>query len=217
MQYEHYDMTPPNEGQTTDLSVLLPAAFAGDQDAWDQLVRVWTPELIGFLLSKGVHPDDIEDVIQEYWIVVQRNCSKIDCNRPGSNPRAILFHFAGFAVSSHRRSEAMRNGAGRTDDVPPDGVKIDRAAMDKAMAELERDNPLQYQIVVMAANGYTLQEIANELGISIGSVAGHVRRGRSRLRKAVGLESNHTTFDHNRMVLTQKHVRDFASHLLLSS
>jgi len=63
---------PDHESDPRDTPELLKAAAAGDQNAWEALVRAYTGRLYGLLLSQCRDPDLSEELTQSTFVKVVR-------------------------------------------------------------------------------------------------------------------------------------------------
>ena len=71
-----------NSGLQVDEAALIRAAQAGDQDAFEQLVRVYDQSVLRLAMNLLRSPEDAHDVYQEAFLRVYRNLDKFrfDCS-----------------------------------------------------------------------------------------------------------------------------------------
>jgi RNA polymerase sigma-70 factor (ECF subfamily) len=71
-----------NSGLQVDEAALIRAAQAGDQDAFEQLVRVYDQSVLRLAMNLLRSPEDAHDVYQETFLRVYRNLDKFrfDCS-----------------------------------------------------------------------------------------------------------------------------------------
>jgi len=71
-----------NSGLQVDEAALIRAAQAGDQDAFEQLVRVYDQSVLRLAMNLLRSPEDARDVYQEAFLRVYRNLDKFrfDCS-----------------------------------------------------------------------------------------------------------------------------------------
>src|SRR6478609_5248083 len=119
----------------TDLATLLRAASEGDQEAWNAITDRFTNLLWSIARSYRLGHDDAGDVVQNTWLRLLENLTKID------NPEAL----PGWLSTTARR-EALgvlrkrgRDVLTRNDDIGSDVVDVDAAQLDTALLEDERD------------------------------------------------------------------------------
>jgi RNA polymerase sigma-70 factor (ECF subfamily) len=138
--------------------------------------------------------DDAEDLVQEVLLAVYPRLEEMqDIEMPGSWLSRILYRKF---VDQYRRQK--RSPIDYTDD----DQNIYDSAMDTAMQPAERLNSSQTQSMLnMALNklnedqrvlimlhdveGYTLQEIAEMLDTSIGTLKSRISRARTKLRESI--------------------------------
>lgn len=72
----------PKTGLPTDEAALIRAAQAGDQDAFEQLVRAYDQSVLRLAMNLLRSPDDARDVYQEAFLRVYRNLNnfRFDCS-----------------------------------------------------------------------------------------------------------------------------------------
>lgn len=86
-------MTQPSEhkfsGGSTSRS-LLNEARVGDAQAWERLVRLYTPLVASWCHRRGVSQQDIVDVLQEVFTAVATHLDRFRKDRPGDTFRGWL-------------------------------------------------------------------------------------------------------------------------------
>ncbi len=188
----------------SDLSELLTAASAGDQQAWNVITDRFTNLLWSVARSYRLNHDDAADAVQNTWLRLLENLTKID------NPEAL----PGWLSTTARR-EALgvlrkrgRDVLTRNEDIGSDVVDVDAAQLDTALLEDERDVQLwasfaqlsercqQLLRVLMACDRPVYAEVAATFDMPIGSIGPTRMRCLERLRKLV-VESGYT-FDGDR-------------------
>lgn len=72
----------PNTGAQLDETALIRAAQQGDQDAFEQLVRVYDQSVLRLAMNLLRSPEDARDVYQEAFLRVYRNLNRFrfDCS-----------------------------------------------------------------------------------------------------------------------------------------
>ncbi len=140
-------------------------------------------------------PSDAEDAVQEVFIDLWKNASKFD--------PAIASEATFVAMIARRRLIDRRRREGRRpetesvalEDVPSvtDGEQANFELHDEAVratAALEQLKPEQQSVLRLAVrHGWPHQLIADRLGLPLGTVKTHVRRGLARIREELGTES----------------------------
>ena len=122
----------------TDLSVLVKAASEGDSEAWNVITDRFTNLLWSVARSYRLGHDDAADAVQNTWLRLLENLTKID------NPEAL----PGWLATTARR-EALgvlrrrgRDVLTRGDDIGVDAVDVEASELDSALLEDERDAQL---------------------------------------------------------------------------
>lgn len=151
---------------------------AGDERAFRTLFRRHNPSVYRFALRlTGGNEGEAEDAVQEAWVRAYRQL-------PGFEWRAALrtwiCSITARCVSELRRknrpAEQIRSEDGRARECGDAAVAVvEWVDLEAALARM----PHGYRtVVVMAARGFTHEEIAGTLGISIGTSKSQLARGR---------------------------------------
>ena len=177
----------------TDLATLLRAASEGDQEAWNAITDRFTSLLWSVARSYRLGSDDAEDVVQNTWLRLLENLTKID------NPEAL----PGWLATTARR-EALgvlrrrsRTVLTRDEDLGVDLPDPVADQLDSALLEDERDVELwasfaklpercqQLLRVLMAVDRPVYAEVSAAFDMPIGSIGPTRMRCLERLRKLV--------------------------------
>lgn len=143
-------------------------------------VRRWVRNL-------GVLPGDVDDVVQEVFLVAMRRLPEFD----GSSPRAWLFAISRRTAGNHRRSRA-RAGAREEQSQPPgEPERPDRVAMLREahhalqgmLDQLAEDQRLVF--VLFEIEGMRAAEVASALSISEKLVYSRLRSARGHLQRMI--------------------------------
>jgi RNA polymerase sigma-70 factor (ECF subfamily) len=157
----------------------------------EELFRSHAPFVARFLYRFGVSADDLDDAVQEVFLVVHRNGGYT----PGpATPTSYLASIAVRAAASHRRRG--RTNRERRADVAPDQVPSaaggpvqileTRESLMELQAALERLEPnLRATLVLVELEGETCKSIAASLRIPVGTVYWRLHRARKTFRLAV--------------------------------
>jgi RNA polymerase sigma-70 factor (ECF subfamily) len=181
--------------------VALPLVAAHDeaqaqrvQDAQAQTLRFFdecAPRVQGYVRSFGLPPEAAEDVVQEVFLALYRH---LLLGQPQHNMRSWLFRVAhNAALKQRQRAKRLQPGGDAFDDALAslaDGAEDpeQRMAADQDRKRLwsvvkalrERDR----QALLLRAEGLSYRQIAETLGISLGSVAKSLARTFARLMSA---------------------------------
>lgn len=177
----------------TDLATLLRAASEGDQEAWNAITDRFTSLLWSVARSYRLGSDDAEDVVQNTWLRLLENLTKID------NPEAL----PGWLATTARR-EALgilrrrgRSVLTRDEDLGVGLADPASTELDSALLEDERDIELwasfaklpercqQLLRVLMAVDRPVYAEVSAAFDMPIGSIGPTRMRCLERLRKLV--------------------------------
>ena len=185
----------------TELSRLLVAASEGDQQAWIVITDRFTNLLWSVARSYRLSHDDAADAVQNTWLRLLENVTKID------NPEAL----PGWLATTARR-EALgvlrrrgREILTRGEDVGVDAVDVEASELDSALLEDERDVQLwacfsqlsercqQLLRALMAVDRPVYAEVAEAFDMPIGSIGPTRMRCLERLRRL--MDESGYTFD----------------------
>jgi RNA polymerase sigma-70 factor, ECF subfamily len=170
---------------------LVERAAAGSREAFDELVRRHQASIVSLARALTHGSADAEDIAQEVFVRVWRSLRGF---RGESAFRTWLHRVAVNVIHSHhgriariRRlflipsaeadSDPIERAADST-DVESDVVMRD--AIDKALGSLPEE--LRVAVTLRDVQGLDYREIANVLGVPIGTVESRIFRGRQRLQ-----------------------------------
>jgi RNA polymerase sigma-70 factor (ECF subfamily) len=172
---------------------LVEAAAGGDRDAFDELVRRYQGVIVGLARSLTAGNVDAEDIAQEVFVRAWRSLPRF---RGESTFRTWLHRIAINVVRSHHgRLARLRRlfqlpSSDRSAEVDqieaaPDRQDLEehlllRDAIDRALATLPEE--LRLAVVLRDVQGLDYREIADTLGVPLGTVESRIFRGRQRLR-----------------------------------
>jgi RNA polymerase sigma factor (sigma-70 family) len=179
-----------------ELDELVAGAAAGDRAAWDALVARFQSRLFRVARSYGLNRDEAEDAVQETWIRLMRGIAGV------REPRALI----GWLTTTVRR-ESLRILIRRRREQPTDeDLQADaasaphsdldsrlhaadqRAELTRALERLSpRHRMLMRALFSDAEDSY--EEIAERIGMPVGSIGPIRGRCLARLRLDTGLKS----------------------------
>src|SRR5215510_15674432 len=168
---------------------LARAVAAGDPDAFEQLYRKYYKRVYSLCLRMLGDPTLAEDMAQEVFLQVYR---KIGGFRGDSAFTTWLHSLTVNQVLMHfrKRGVKLEQTADEEDfanvvDTPLQSTRrtsiIDRLALDKAIAQLAPGYRTVF--VLHDVEGYEHEEIAEMLGISVGTSKSQLHKARMRLRE----------------------------------
>ena len=162
----------------------------GDTAAFRELFELYGPRVKSYMMRRGVDPQAAEDLAQETLMTVWRKAS-LYSGEKGSAAAWI------FTIARNIRTDRLRRSitfqalpeahdeeasADPTPEAAVSSLQIE-ARVRAALAELPPD---QRQIVVLAyIDGLSHSEIAERLGLSIGTVKSRMRLAYQKVRTAL--------------------------------
>ncbi|MFH0900960.1 MAG: sigma-70 family RNA polymerase sigma factor [Pseudomonadota bacterium] len=168
-----------------DAAVLTPAALPD----FTVLYQEQFAYAFRTLRRLGVHPNDLEDLAHEVFVVVYRRLADYDATRP---IRGWLFGIAyRVAAEYHRRGRGRRRNTMPMDDVvddkpTPDAQLVlseERALVIRALEALDLDKRAVF--VMHDIDGQSAPEIAATLAIPLNTVYSRLRLARAKFEAAV--------------------------------
>lgn len=155
-------------------------AQRGDRAAWSRVIRAYTPLVHGVLLARA-RPSDIDDLVQDVFVLaLERIPALREPSAFGAWIAQIARHRAIDAHRGRRRTEELDERAGKPD--------VDRAEAERVLRAIQ-SLPEAYRepLVLRLVEGMSGQEIAEQTGLSEGSVRVNLHRGMSLLRERLGI------------------------------
>lgn len=165
-----------------ELAVLV---LTGDEPAFRQLYGRHTPRLMALVLRfMGGRETDAEDVVQEAWLRATERLGQFRWEAAFSSwLSAIALNLA----REHLRKSSRRREVEWPEDEPPAVEplnRVDGADLEKAIAAL----PAGYRSVLVLhdVEGYRHEEIAELMGVSVGTSKSQLFHARRAVRHALG-------------------------------
>lgn len=160
----------------------------GDVAAFGELVQRYTDRAFGVALSIVGTPQDAEDTVQTAFI---RALGRIDQLRPGSPFGPWFYSVLRSTALNLRRREGLRTheaipeataGGGRPD------YDLDRTLTREQVLSALETLPEQQRtaVVLYDLEGFSHREVAESLGVAVGTSRAHVHHGRKALRELLG-------------------------------
>ncbi|GGU97221.1 DNA-directed RNA polymerase sigma-70 factor [Actinomadura cremea] len=145
-------------------------------------------------VSRRLGPEAAEDVVGETFLAAFGGRHRYDLSRPDARP--WLFGIATKLVARHHRAEAARYRALRRSPVDgavegpaervADGVTASavRPALAAALAALPRKD--RDVLLLVAWGDFAYEQVAQALGVPVGTVRSRLHRARRKVRAALG-------------------------------
>jgi RNA polymerase sigma-70 factor (ECF subfamily) len=178
----------------TDPTILMQRVQQGDQQAFAALYDQLAPAVYGTVLRVVRDPAMSEEVTQEVFVELWRTAGRFDGTRATASTWAVTMARRR-AIDRVRREQSQRDrierAAARPVEVVPDAADdvvgtLEAERVGEAIAELPED---QRVVIAMAfLDGDTHAEIADRLGVPLGTVKGRVRGGLKKLGARLGID-----------------------------
>ena len=167
---------------------LVHAVQTGDETAFGTLVDRYLASAYATALSVLRNAHDAEDAVQSAFI---RALERIDQLKPGSPFGPWFYRVLRSTCLNLRRRESLRSheeipvsAAGGRDPERDLQQELTREKVLVALGELPEMQRLA--VTLYDLEGYSHQEIADILGIAVGTSRAHVHHARRALRKLIG-------------------------------
>lgn len=184
-----------------DEGMLVTAARGGDVSAFERLYRAHCSRVLGLCLRMTRRRDVAEDCVQQTFIRAWRSLAAFE----GRSAFGTWLHrIAVNEVLMHQRKRATRpeldarseRGPAPADHSseyeellqPPSSAERDAADVmdvERALASLPEGS--RHVVILQAVYGYSHEEVADMLGIAVGTCKAQLHRGRKLLRERLDL------------------------------
>lgn len=193
------------EYNSPEVSALIERCQAGDRDAFDQLVSRYQRYVFNLVYQHLGRSDDLDDVAQEVFLRVYKFIGKykgtasleswiykivLNYCRTFARRRGVLQRVFGFTTS---RAAGDERSYDVLDTLPAETYDPARAIEQRRLAEdilgAVRALPQIYRdiLIMREVNELSYEEIAQILGISLGTVKSRISRARDLVRSKVKL------------------------------
>ena len=180
---------------TVSEAALVEAARCGDVRAFERLYRLHSGRVMGLCLRMARRRDVAEDCVQQTFIRAWRNLAAFEGRSAFGTwlHRIAVNEVLNYARNHGTRTEANDDG---TDlDAAVDGARsggdIDAGeVMDVERALAGLPEGARNVMVLQAIYGYSHEEVADMLGIAVGTCKAQLHRGRHLLRERMGLQES---------------------------
>jgi RNA polymerase sigma-70 factor (ECF subfamily) len=172
-------------------SALVAAARKGDMKAFERLYRLHSGKVMGLCLRMTRRRDVAEDCVQQTFIRAWRSLAAFE----GRSAFGTWLHrIAVNEVLTHQRNHGTRaesddEAVADAQDAPVESHRDYDAAevmdVERALATLPPGS--RHVVVLQTVYGYSHEEVADMLGIAVGTCKAQLHRGRRLLRERMGL------------------------------
>jgi len=183
-----------------DENAICEGMARGDQRAFRELVERYKKKVYFLALDMAGNPVDAEDISQEVFLKVHRSFSTF---RKGAKLGSWLYRITYNAAIDHLRrkgaapepvgDEVLESLARADGGLPRRGAPDPGAALESSQLQdriaraLEKVSPQEKAVFVLRHyEDYMLKDIADCLGLSIGSVKSYLFRAVRKLQKELG-------------------------------
>lgn len=170
---------------------LVAAARRGDMRAFERLYRLHSSRVYGLCLRMTRRSDVAEDCVQLTFVRAWRNLKAFEgrsafgtwLHRIAVNE--VLTQARNHGTRSESDEEAVTKSDGAAEDGPAEFDAMDVVDVERALASLP--DGARHAVVLQAVYGYSHEEVADMLGVAVGTCKAQVHRGRRMLRQRLGL------------------------------
>ncbi len=174
--------------RTMEDAELAALAHAGDRDAFGELVRRYAGQARRVARALLGNEADADDAAQDGFLAALKNLGRYDPSRPFG---PWILRIVANAATDRRRRRKVR----AAEPIPPETAAVDRnpeqsaawaefkAALESALSQLSERRRMA--VVLFDVEGYSHQEIADVLGVPVGTVRSDVFHARRSLREAL--------------------------------
>jgi len=168
------------------LDKILDGCRKGRRRSQEELYRRFAPAMYGIALQYASGEDDAKDILQEGFVKAFRKLNQV--RNPSAFPGWIRRIMINTALEKYRSQAVMQ----RIDEtnIEPDPVSGDEVfeslGCEELVSLIQTLTP-RYRMVfnLYAIEGYSHQEISEELGISVGTSKSNLSRARSILQEKI--------------------------------
>jgi RNA polymerase sigma-70 factor (ECF subfamily) len=173
---------------------LLQRVARGDEAAFEQFYDLVAPMVHGVILGVVRNPALAEEVTQEVLVEAWRTAPRFDPARGSARSwlatmarRRAVDRVRSVQAAADRDAEAAASGVDRDVDVVSEAVET-RLEQQQVRRCLEGLTELQREAVSLAFyRGHTYREVAQILGVPLGTIKTRLRDGLLRLRDCLGV------------------------------
>jgi RNA polymerase sigma-70 factor, ECF subfamily len=177
-------------------AALVQAARRGDMRAFERLYRMHSGRVLGLCLRMTRQREIAEDCVQQTFVRAWKNLAafegrsafgtwlhRIAVNEVLTNRRNRGTRSEGTSLPTQEEEEDTFENVADLSVAADSGDVMD---MEKALATLPEGS--RHVVVLQAVYGYSHEEVAEMLGIAVGTCKAQLHRGRKLLRERLGLQ-----------------------------
>jgi RNA polymerase sigma factor (sigma-70 family) len=173
-----------------DASPHVPPASPWTAPSWDDVVRTHSARVYRLAYRLTGNPHDAEDLTQEVFVRVFRSLASYT---PGTFEGWLHRITTNLFLDSARRRQRIRfeglgqDVSGLAGGDPSPAQAFDDRHLDGDIQAALRDLAPEYRAAVVLCDieGLSYEEIADTLGVKLGTVRSRIHRGRAQLRAAL--------------------------------
>ena len=183
----HVTVLTMNSGKSpsNDDAELRRRFIAGDRQALDDLFALYAPQVLAFLAARTENLADGEDLLHDVWIKAKTHLSTFD----GNNFRAWIFQIARNSLYDFSKSPKQRKKPSSISEEHERGGEDDPSGRISRGEELtalqDCMNAVGGEFVEAVrrnkVDGESAEDIANDLGIDVGTIYSRIHRGKKKL------------------------------------
>jgi RNA polymerase sigma factor (sigma-70 family) len=180
----------------SEVSRLVQASANGDETAWNELVRRYSPLVMAVTRNYQLTAEDAQDVSQTVWLRLVEHLDSL--REPEALPGWLATTTQRECVRLVQRGRRVQPVDPHTDSTLDRGTTVDpddaiiraelRQALRDGLAELPKRDQMLLQLRA-ADPPMTYEEIADLLGMRIGSIGPTLRRCLDRLRATTAVRA----------------------------
>lgn len=169
----------------------IAAARQGDTSAFERLYRAYAGRVLGLCLRMTRRRDVAEDCVQQTFVRAWRNLHAFEGRSAFGTwlHRIAVNEVLSYARNHGTRSEAQDSSEPSGEESADSAAQFDVAEvvdMERALATLPAGS--RHVVILQAIYGYSHEEVADMLGIAVGTCKAQLHRGRRLLRERLGLQ-----------------------------
>lgn len=171
----------------------IAAARSGDTRAFERLYRTYSGKVMGLCLRMTRRRDVAEDCVQQTFIRAWRSLPAFEgrsafgtwLHRIAVNE--VLSQARNHGTRSESDDDAIENALAEPGESSKELDAGEVMDVERALATLPEG--ARHVVVLQAVYGYSHEEVADMLGIAVGTCKAQLHRGRRLLRERMGLDA----------------------------